>query len=187
MKKENWALYLFYIVLAGTLAAGLITGESFAVFQSVLIAGTITALFLLFRKTRLKMPPGFFNMVLGFVFLAMYLGKITNFYALVPGWDKWLHLASGLMLTPIGFFVFRKIGGERLVANHIFLTVCFAFLFSVAGAAVWEIFEFSCDQLVGTNTQNNSLYDTMMDIICGSGSGLVAAFLLSWHLKRQNN
>ena len=47
-------------------------------------------------------------------------------------------------------------------------------MFSIASAGVWEMWEFSTDQLFGFASQNNSLNDTMWDIICGSIMGIIA-------------
>ena len=46
--------------------------------------------------------------------------------------------------------------------------VVFSLLFAIACAGVWEIWEFSTDQIFGFTAQNNSLHDTMWDIICGT-------------------
>jgi hypothetical protein len=45
-------------------------------------------------------------------------------------------------------------------------------------AGCWEIFEFTTDRLFGLYSQNGSLVDTMVDIICGTvGAGGTALYL----------
>jgi len=41
--------------------------------------------------------------------------------------------------------------------------------------AVWEIFEFSMDQLLGANMQKNGLTDTMWDLIVNGGGAIIAS------------
>ena len=66
----------------------------------------------------------------------------------------------------------------------------FAFCFSVAVGAVWEIFEFSMDQLAGTNMQKpmfddpSGLTDTMWDIIVDTLGALVISVSGYVYMKR---
>jgi uncharacterized membrane protein YjdF len=66
----------------------------------------------------------------------------------------------------------------------------FAFLFAVAVGALWEIYEFGMDQLVGTNMQKpmlgdpSGLTDTMWDLIVDTlGAFAVSAFGW-WYMKK---
>ena len=59
----------------------------------------------------------------------------------------------------------------------------FSIIFAIAAAAVWEIWEFSTDQLFGFLSQNNSLHDTMWDIICGSIIGIVSSIPIFLYSK----
>ena len=49
----------------------------------------------------------------------------------------------------------------------------FSIFFAMAVAGGWEIWEFTTDQLLGFASQNNSLIDTMLDIICGTVMGVI--------------
>ena len=103
-----------------------------------------------------------------FAYLSVLFGKVFNFYQFVPYWDKILHFLSGLILYHAGNDIYFKAGGNK---NKL-LRGIFALLFSVATAALWEIWEFAGDSIFHTNAQNNSLSDTMYDIIAGT-SGAV--------------
>ena len=50
----------------------------------------------------------------------------------------------------------------------------FIFIFCVALAGCWELWEFTGDRLFGFQSQNNSLIDSMMDIICGTIGGIIS-------------
>ena len=59
----------------------------------------------------------------------------------------------------------------------------FALFFSFACAGLWEVYEFSTDQLIGTSMQGDA-FDTMTDIISGVLGGLVY-FVLVAAIKKE--
>mgnify|MGYP000304485772 FL=1 len=138
--------------------------------------------------------------ILYFVFLycAIYLGEVRNFYYVVPHWDTWLHTFSGGMLGALGFIVVDRL--NRLDRAAVQLSpgfVClFALCFAVTVGVLWEIYEFSFDGLLGLNMQKfrledgtqligrAALQDTMKDLIVDV---VGAATVVAWgylHSKR---
>ena len=110
-----------------------------------------------------------------FLFLAMIIGKVYNFYELMPWWDKFLHVLTGALLAVLG----ARIGlampaGQKPKMGYVFL---FAISFSLACGAVWEIFEFTGDELLGLDSQLRAtgVMDTMGDIIADTAGALSAA------------
>lgn len=59
----------------------------------------------------------------------------------------------------------------------------FAFIFAMGMGSVWEIFEFSMDQLFGMNMQKSGLVDTMWDLIV-DGVGALIISILGWGFLR---
>ena len=55
----------------------------------------------------------------------------------------------------------------------------FAFTFSIGMGALWEIFEFSMDQLFNLNMQKSGLIDTMWDLIVDTAGALFIS-LVGW-------
>ncbi|MBR3217636.1 MAG: hypothetical protein IKF69_14680, partial [Exiguobacterium sp.] len=51
-------------------------------------------------------------------------------------------------------------------------------VFAMAGAALWEMYEFTSDVVLNTTMQGNGNDDTMVDIIAGSLGGILAAFFV---------
>ena len=87
----------------------------------------------------------------------------------------------------IGFILFLHItDGKGMSTCKRYAPVLFSIIFSIAGAAVWEIWEFSTDQLFGFLSQNNSLHDTMWDIICGTIGGIISCTFIYLHIKIKN-
>ena len=44
-----------------------------------------------------------------FLYCAIYLGEVRNFFYVVPHWDTWLHTFSGGMLGALGFIVVDRL------------------------------------------------------------------------------
>lgn len=114
-----------------------------------------------------------------FLFCAIYLGEVRNFYFRIPYWDTILHFFSGAMLGALGFYLVNLLNDSprlRFALSAGFVTL-FAFCFGLAAGAVWEIYEYTADTLFGTNMQkymtdtgtvlvgNAALTDTMKDLI----------------------
>lgn len=67
------------------------------------------------------------------------------------------------------------------------LILTYTFLFAVAMTAMWEMWEFSGDMLLGLNSQGGSLTDTMQDIIAGSTGPLIMLPFFYFYLKGSKN
>jgi len=61
----------------------------------------------------------------------------------------------------------------------------FFFFFAVAIGAVWEIFEFSRDQIFGFIMQKSGLIDTMWDLIVDSAGALIASISGYFYIKKR--
>ena len=127
---------------------------------------TIILVYLLFIKGFLKGARIIYYINMTFVFLSMYLASVWNFYS-ITNYDKFLHLLSGAIIAIIGYILFIYLTNDisRKEMNPL-TSAIFVILFATAAAGVWEIWEFTTDSLFGLTAQNNSLNDTMWDIIC---------------------
>lgn len=139
------------------------------------------------RRLKIVVPNSMVIMYFVFLYCAIYLGEIHNFYYVIPHWDTVLHAFSGGMLGALGFIfvdILNKDKTVRVSLTPFFISV-FAFSFALAVGALWEIYEFSFDSLLGLNLQKHSnemgvalvgrqaLSDTMEDIIVDAVSALV--------------
>lgn len=115
-----------------------------------------------------------YSITLIFILLSVFAGRSLGFYKRIPYWDKSLHFFSGFLIVIIAYRIYEKLKGD---SKNKLLKKVFGFFVGVSGAAFWEIFEFSCDKILGTTAQNNSLTDTMLDIILGTISSLIAVFI----------
>lgn len=140
--------------------------------------------------------------VLYFIFLycAIYLGEVRNFYFLIPHWDTILHAFSGAMLGAMGFTLISILNDSQQIRIHLspLFVSLFAFCFALAAGAIWEIYEFTFDGLLSLNMQKfaledgtllvgrEALTDTMKDIIVDAVSALVVVIIGYFSIKKEN-
>ncbi|MGZ9584371.1 hypothetical protein [Paenibacillus marinisediminis] len=174
--NDVFEMFLYVICGLSIIYFG-VTGAYGKCFQ----AGLIIIVLLIFRGlivwTKSELPPALRFSVLIFIALTMMIANLFGMYAFIPHLDKIEHLLSGVILFFTGQFILNKMakrkGLSSLPSN---IVIGFSFFFSVAMAGVWEIYEFTVDHLFGLNSQNGSLTDTMLDIICGT-TGAIGAVL----------
>lgn len=181
MLHRRLSAFLQVVIFAGLVWA-LLEQRWLTVFLVVWIL-LLTALPLILRKRlRVFVPPEFEFVAIVFLFASLFLGSVHGYYERYWWWDVMLHAGSGLLLGVVGFLLVYILNQEpeiKLRMRPSFVAL-FAFVFSVAIGALWEIYEFAMDQAFGMNMQKSGLVDTMWDLIvdtvgaaCVSGAGYV--------------
>ena len=143
------------------------------------------------HRLSLRLPNYLYVLYYIFLYCAIYLGEVRDFFYLIPHWDTVLHAFSGVMLGCVGFALITILNSAENVRLHLspgFIAL-FAFCFALAAGTVWEIYEFSGDHLLGLNMQkyrlengallsgHEALRDTMEDLIIDAVSaGAVSLF-----------
>ncbi|WP_100065505.1 hypothetical protein [Miniphocaeibacter massiliensis] len=156
------------------------------------------------RKFGLDIPDTMEIMYFIFLFCAIYLGEVKDFYYKIPHWDTILHAFSATMLGSLGFILVQFFNSNQIKGTQLspFFVSLFAFCFAVTCGAIWEIYEYLADYILGTNMQkfmtangtiltgHNALMDTMKDIIVDVIGALFIVSLGYIHLKglsKKNN
>lgn len=135
-----------------------------------------------------------------FLFCAIYLGEVRDFYYSIPHWDTILHAFSGAMLGALGLWFVSFLNDYSHINMHLspFFIAMFAFCFALAAGAVWEIYEYTFDGLLSLNMQKHTLKggiplvgrdaltDTMKDIIVDALSALAVSVVGYYQLEMQN-
>ncbi len=143
------------------------------------------------RKWKIDIPNFMYILYFIFLYCAVYLGEVQNFYYLIPNWDIMLHTFSGAMLGALGFSLVGILNDEPRVHINLspFFVAFFAFCFAVAMGAIWEIYEFTVDGLLQLNMQKYmlengtalvgraALMDTMEDLIVDAVGALTVTVL----------
>jgi hypothetical protein len=159
----------------------------------VLAVMTLTmAPILVSRRFAVLIPAQFQVLVILFVFAALFLGEVRGFYTRFWWWDIALHVSSGVLLGILGFLLVYVMNEDDRIDMHLSpgFVALFAFVFALAAGALWEIFEFSMDQLVGTTMQKpmfgdaSGLTDTMWDLIVDALGALLVS-LYGWRYLRR--
>jgi hypothetical protein len=151
------------------------------------------------RRFNLIVPNTMCILYYVFLYCAIFLGEIFSFYYLVPHWDLYLHAMSGAMLGSLGFILVDWLNKDehvKLSMSPVFVSL-FAFSFALAVGALWEIYEFSFDSILGLNMQkfmtatgevltgHNALHDTMTDLIVDSLAVLLISMIGYSRLKAE--
>ena len=179
---------IFFILISISIVINIVYKNTEGTFSSILTLVTIIIPRYILKKSSIKVSSYLYLFVLLFIFLSMFLGKILGFYYTFPRWDKMLHILSGFILVLIGFVMFFILSKKDMTGKiPSIVIVLFALFFSVAMAGVWEIFEFTTDSIFGFTSQNESLLDTMGDIISGTVGAIIASILGYLHLKGRSN
>lgn len=184
MRRYLLELYLLLcvtVILGGFIEIYQYAWGSFG--MSMLTLFFLSLPFLIERRFKLEFPREFLGVLLLFFYASMFLGTANHFYARFWWWDKMLHGFSGIIFANLGylFAVFLQSSEKKISSglNRI-LVALFSFCFSIASGAVWEIYEFSMDQIFGTLYQGIGINDTMTDIIADTlGALLFAIFLFA--------
>ena len=169
-------------------------------------------------KNRVRFSSALKCAIVLFIFGAEFLGEINNFYYHISWWDTLLHTTSGVILAMIGFMLVHALNNSDRITVQLspFFVALFAFTFALASGAVWEIFEYTGDRLLGMDMQkylpidgvsyehmangmtkliyptngewsfDAGLIDTMDDIICDTLAALVVSIIGFISLKTHN-
>lgn len=165
---------------------------------------------LLKKWLRIIIPLGLYIVIALFAFNALVLGDALNFYGRYPWWDSVLHFHSGIILSFVGLWLIHLImekNSKYIYFNKYFLSL-FIVMFSLGMGALWEIGEYTCDDLFHTNSQqymkttsgtmisskdvplegHEALTDTIKDLALDLGGSLVvAAYGLVRHEDLKHN
>ncbi|GHV47210.1 membrane protein [Clostridia bacterium] len=113
------------------------------------------------KRLKIAVPSKMHILFVLFLYCAIVLGEVRNFYFKIPHWDSVLHTFSGAMLGVVGFEIIDILNGSKAVRINLtagFVAV-FAFCFAISFGALWEIYEFAADSFLHLNMQKHSLED----------------------------
>ena len=153
------------------------------------------------EKLRFEIPSLLYVFYLVFLYCAIFLGEFYDMFNRVPFWDVILHCSSSLVSGFLGFMFVAILNKSEKVMfrlSPVFVSL-FAFCFAVTIGALWEIYEYVFDGLLGLNMQkfttpdgtvlvgHAALVDTMEDIIIDAVGGFAASVIGYISLKHKRN
>ncbi|WML50220.1 hypothetical protein RCG23_10665 [Neobacillus sp. PS3-34] len=166
-------LSLMYVLLMAILAVYYYThGLSFKSMVAIggIVCGAVPLLLAIFTKLQFNLPIVISYLI--FLVGSQLFGSILGWYGL-GWWDTFMHLISGAILAFTGIALYERLihrsAGNEISPWFVFL---FTLSFAVLGGVIWEIYEFSSDQLFGMTLQGGGNTDTMTDLIADTVGGL---------------
>lgn len=180
-------LAFFFQALIGLNAIyAFLLGEFQAMFTAVLMFVLTLVPYVISERMNIKLPWFVFLLIA----LALWIhtaGYIQGYYVIFyPYYDKVAHLVSGTTVALLGFLgviFLDKYWKMTLTTPFI---IGFTIIFSVALGAFWEMYEFFIDNVFGgslAGPMQNSLNDTMLDMIFVLGGSIIVAILGNFYFK----
>lgn len=142
-------------------------------------------------------------------FCGLVLGDVADLYSKFTHWDDLLHFGSGMLLAAIGFVFVNTFASSENSKNKLspVLISVVGFCFAMTGQSLWEICEYICDDIFGTNAQtymqtttgsfvtetdipyvgHKALEDTMNDFMLDAIGGLIISIIGYFDIKRGKN
>ena len=187
---ERLTLLLQAILLVGVLLSAWNGNWLAAATTAAIIFVTLLPI-LLEKRFSVFIPPEFESLAVLFVFASLFLGEVLDYYHRLWWWDLMLHTVSGLLLGITGFLLVYVMNESDMFSLDMSpgFVALFAFMFAAGMGAVWEIFEFSMDQLFGLNMQKemlgdpSGLTDTMWDLIADTAGAAIISFMGYGYLR----
>lgn len=166
--------YFIQVLILLSVAFSFMAGEYFLSFSAGIAFLLTTIPFLITKNMHLCLPWEV-NLLIVISLYLHVMGHVGDYYTLLaPYYDKLTHLVSSITVALLAFFVaiLAEHQGEiRLTRTAI---IVFILTFTLAAGVVWEIYEFTCDQVFGTDLQHGNI-DTMVDLIVDLIGALIVA------------
>ncbi|MBP1754170.1 MAG: hypothetical protein H6Q59_568 [Firmicutes bacterium] len=119
------------------------------------------------RRIHIDIPDTLEIIILLFIFSAEILGEINAYYLIFPYWDTTLHTLNGFLAAAIGLSlidILNKNDKFAISLSPMFVALV-AFCFSMTIGVMWELFEFSMDQLLGFDMQKDTYLTAFQSVL----------------------
>lgn len=170
LKRKSRATLITYAVIRVLILAvmirALVAGRMENVFTCLLSLLLLYLPSIIERKLEMRLPTALEITVIVFIFASEILGEIACFYVTVPFWDKAMHTVSGFIYAAVGYSMADILNRDKRISFHlspVFLAVV-AFCFSMTIGALWEIFEFSVDNLFMKDMQKDTVISRITSV-----------------------
>ena len=175
----------FLLLYLGTYAISFAAGSPIELMDIMATAGVLVGAALLLSW----MPFPYYVAIVLFTCAAQYFGMMFDFYHRFWWYDVIVHFFSGILLSCMGYFLFRLLSRKVQGTFPVLLPVLFSVFFAVGCAGLWEIYEYCADTFFGLQAQSGMgqtrIDDTMQDIIAGTVSAVCYGIGLGLYLHRR--
>jgi hypothetical protein len=152
--------------------SGNIGDQFFVSFALIALAWLLVIIDKLFK---IRIPNFLYLAYYSFLIFTMFFGELLNFYHIFGWYDELVHYLAGILLSIVGIFIIVKMDNIGYLKFSILLLI--SILFVGFSSSIWEIIEFTIDQLFNANT-TISLSNTISDMIMNFLGGITFLILL---------
>jgi hypothetical protein len=186
LRRHVWTIPFTIAMACGIVTSSLAGDNGHVAISVFLVISTVLPL-VIERLWRVRLPAFIQISYVAFLFLSMFSGEVLGVYASFHPWDDIMHFISGFFVgMGAVLWLTTVIDRSKLDVSSWLVALC-VFCLGATMAVIWEVVEFSSDQLFGTFTQRNDLFDTMTDLMYGTVSALIIALLLNRALQRRSS
>ncbi len=187
IKKIN--ILLILVAILGSLYFIFTKGENIVlILKDISIILTINALYIIQKIFKVKISEGLNFIYILFIFMAHFLGVTCELYNHIYWFDKFTHFLSGILTSFIAIYLLVKLKNKN--KHNLFFNVLFIISFSLAIAAVWEIFEYLSSYYFNLDPQRvtqTGVSDTMGDIIVAFLGSILVSLCYHFEHKEDKN
>ncbi len=184
-KIQHYTVVIFKLLLISAAIGNIVSGNWLNIFTSLLALILIYLPNFLSERNYIYIPSALQFIMILFIFAALYMGELREYYLRFWWWDLLLHTLAGVIFGFIGYIIVYILNKEEkvnIVLSPLFISI-FAVGFSVTVGVIWEIFEFSMDIFFKLNMQKSGLVDTMLDLIVVLVGAILTATIGFIYLK----
>ncbi len=168
--------WLMKFLLVGLLPYEVYRGEYLFAFATLLAIALSFIPSIVERNYHITLPFELDLLITLALFLHTFLGEWLMFYERLWLWDKILHVYGSAVISMLAFMIVYTLHYTKKLRLTIPFVGFFTVIFAMAVGALWEIIEFTVDNLFDKTTQKG-LDDTMWDLINDLIGGMVVAVL----------
>ncbi|CEK38547.1 hypothetical protein [Paraclostridium sordellii] len=164
-------LAIFYLI---SLIYFILFGKPYQIAPCLSSLGVTLFIKILLKKSISLFSPILIFAIVIYTLFSAYLGSSFDFYGIIHNYDDIMHFLSGVLSTLFAYdlyFIFNS-RIPNYYTNRYFIII-FVFCFSLAIGGLWEIAEFTIDNLFKTNMQVGGLIDTMIDMIDSLAASII--------------
>ncbi|MBQ9902769.1 MAG: hypothetical protein IJM51_10375 [Clostridia bacterium] len=174
--KKHKSTFIVYLVLRTLViiafVISLLRGNYENAFLCVLSLVLFLAPAFITANFGIEFPSAMEIIVLLFIFAAEILGEIQCYYIKISHWDTMLHTINGFLCAACGFGLVDILNRNSRIKFKLspgFLAMV-AFCFSMTVGVMWEFFEYSCDMLLHTDTQKDTVIHMISSVALNTNS-----------------
>ncbi|MEX0748579.1 MAG: hypothetical protein WD467_00290 [Candidatus Saccharimonadales bacterium] len=177
-----WVVIIVRLLLVGSAIIGLLTLNWLEVFVSLMVLAMTYAVSFIERWHKINMPLEIEVYAVLLIYAALFLGEMRGYYDRFWWWDSIMHFTAAIVFGFIGFMIMYAIYHRNKLTASAVLIALFAFTFSMTIGAMWELFEFSLDELFGMTTQPSGR-DTMIDLLLNAIGATITSVVGYFYIK----